>query len=117
MTELMFTDKSGWILKPGDFIIYGHALGRCAGLQYGKVMEIIEGKSPLGYNMPTWTKLKIRPVTYNDNYDRIGPDYQWDTSKVRVSTKASVLTFSSRVLKVERYQIPQPVLEALDAIV
>ena len=33
-------DKTGTEIKEGDFIVYGHALGRCAGLRIGKVLAI-----------------------------------------------------------------------------
>jgi hypothetical protein len=40
MTAPIMRDKSGRELEPGDFIVYGHALGRCAGLRYGVVLEV-----------------------------------------------------------------------------
>ena len=36
----IFKDKCGKVLTSGDFIVYGHALGRCAGLRYGKVIDV-----------------------------------------------------------------------------
>jgi len=33
-------DKTGAPIQVGDYIAYGHALGRCAGLRIGKVLAI-----------------------------------------------------------------------------
>lgn len=35
-----YDDKAGHTVKVGDFIVYGHALGRCAALKFGKVLKI-----------------------------------------------------------------------------
>jgi hypothetical protein len=34
-------DKLGQEITAGSFVVYGHALGRCAGLRIGKVLSII----------------------------------------------------------------------------
>ncbi len=33
-------DKSGREINIGDYIVYGLALGRCAALRFGKVLDI-----------------------------------------------------------------------------
>jgi hypothetical protein len=35
-------DKCGQEIKAGDYIVYGHALGRCAALKFGKVIRVID---------------------------------------------------------------------------
>lgn len=37
-------DKAGTLIKPGDFIVYGQALGRCASLNYARVTDVGESK-------------------------------------------------------------------------
>jgi hypothetical protein len=39
-----FQDKSGREVRVNDFVVYGHALGRCAALRFGMVLSIKRGK-------------------------------------------------------------------------
>lgn len=98
-----FKDKAGKELKAGDLIVYGHNLGRCAGLQYGKVIGITETK-------PRWSddepKVKLKVVGVNS-------DWTWEGAKAQ---RASCLEFESRVLKINRDQIPADILKILDSI-
>lgn len=93
-----FFDKCGKEVKPGDLIVYGHALGRCAGLKYGRVTAVKLTKSE--YSDPE-VKLTVQ-----------GVDDDWDQEKPSL-TKLGTLKFSKRVLKVSEDQIPKEVLELL----
>lgn len=97
--SLEFQDKAGNPLKRGDFIVYGHALGRCAGLRYGVVVEIKEGKVDWSQTGP---KLHV-----------FGIDDDWDHRAPTICRKG-VLSFSSRVLKVRKDQIPLNQLSLLE---
>lgn len=98
-----YTDKSGRELQVGDYIIYGSLLGRCAGLKYGKIMELTEAK------VDTWKtehegRLKIKIVSVNDNWSHLEPEL----------CKPGYLEFSERILKITKSQIPVVVLYLLD---
>lgn len=101
-----FTDKAGKPVLSGDLIVYGHALGRCAGLRYGKVLALI----------PHPDKDRV----YNKTGDRdcklriIGVDDDWSSHKPpELLSKASVVSFGARVLKLHPDQVPLKVLELL----
>jgi len=98
---MRFLDKCGDAVRPGDFIVYGHALGRCAGLRYGRVIAIKEGNLDYDKKGP---KLHV-----------IGLDDDRSYKKPRLCKKG-VLSFSSRVLKVNKSQIPAPALELLETV-
>jgi len=100
--NLEFKDKSGENLKSGDYIVYGHNLGRCAGLRYGKVIEVTEGKHPSEYDKKV-TKLKIQ-----------GVDDDWHFRRPNLLSRPSFLTFQERVLKVQESQIPEFILTLLE---
>lgn len=103
--ELEFKDKAGNRLMAGDYIVYGHALGRCASLQYGKVLGITKAKD--SYAKPA-IKLKVQGIEYNDNF------YEPTDKKVELKLlKPSFLAFPSRVLKIMVSQMPEDVANAL----
>jgi hypothetical protein len=94
---MTFNDKAGREVKVGDLIVYGHALGRCAGLQYARVVEI-----RLVAGIP---KIQVQGVSWdwNDMYDpRL--------------LKASVLQFPDRVLVVTEEQVHPRVLALLKEV-
>jgi hypothetical protein len=97
-----FKDKVGNELQPGDLIIYGHALGRCAGLRYGKVLYAKESKS--AWSDKTKNNLRVQ-----------GVDDDWSHMKPELA-KPGTLQFSTRILKVRRDQIPANVLALLDGV-
>lgn len=63
-----FLDRAGQEVKVGDFIVYGHALGRCAGLQFGRVLSIksIERQRFSGIE-EHW---RIRAQGVNEDYNK-----------------------------------------------
>ena len=97
-----FKDKAGRNLCPGDLIVYGHSLGRCAGLQYGKVLAITEGLCGdfLGTRVP-----KIRIIG-------VAADYGYEQAPELLS-KESLLEFSDRVIRITEDQIPLTILNLL----
>jgi len=102
-TNPVFKDKSGRKLKGGDFVIYGHALGRCAGLRYGKVIQVQWSKGYDGDDKIP--KLKVH-----------GVDDDWEHNEPRLCSKSVALGFPQRVLKIDRDQLPNKFSEMLDAI-
>lgn len=126
MSQVVFKDKAGFVLKPGDLIVYGHALGRCAGLQYGKVLAITsQKKHAYVHNKETGkydsieydhAKLKVNGIAFHDNQSNQPEDTRFWRSDMAEPLRVGTLEYSSRVLKVSRSQIPAPVLKALDGI-
>lgn len=94
-----FKDKSGRLVKPGDLIAYGVAYGRCAGISYGKVLEIRKND---GYSRPQLYKLRVA-----------GVDRPWSGIQVK---KPGFLEFSNRVLIISREQVEPDILAKLDQI-
>ncbi len=84
-------DKAGRELKTGDFIVYGHALGRCAGLQYGIILVEDNGKG----------HITVR-----------GVDTDWEHHAPRL-LKKSTLLFGERILRVNSNQIPPRIQDIL----
>lgn len=97
-------DKSGKDIKPGDIIVYGKALGRCAGMQYGKVLYITLSDNKYRY-------MGLRKV---EKARFIGVDDGWDDEKSL--QKPSTLEFSERILIVSRKQVNAQALKLLDGI-
>lgn len=112
-TEI-FRDKTGRQVLPGDYIIYGHALGRCAGLQYGRVIAVLPPtRDPY---MGVCAKIRVRGVDADDNY--LGYS-KYETRTYRSGTKLlkpGTLCYPSRVLKVELHQIPEAIWNLLEQI-
>lgn len=104
MSEIksVFKDKAGKVLKPGDLVLYGHALGRCAGIRYGKVTGIQWGKSGYGDRK---LKLKVR-----------GVDDDWRHREANLTQKEALLEFPSRIVKIEDHQIPEKYKALLDKV-
>lgn len=112
MSEYVFIDKVGRALAPGDLIIYGHALGRCASLQYGKVLEIVL-PNPDAY-CATGVRLRVQGVDADDSWLGRHLKRPWK-SRVKL-LKPGLLQFPSRVLWVNRNQVPPEVLQLLDQV-
>lgn len=110
----MFIDKAGRQVLPGDYIVYGHALGRCAGLQYGRVLAVLPPVRDQYAGV--CAKLRVQGVDAHDNY--LG--YSKHASTYRANTfdllRPGTLAYPSRVLRVEPHQVPEPVLRLLERI-
>ena len=82
-------DKIGREINVGDFIAYGRALGRCAGLSLGKVIKTLEngkvkiinedgGKATLSFT----SRMIVISSMYNPDFDDInGHGYGNDERK------------------------------------
>lgn len=98
--KLVLKDKSGRTLEPRDYIVYGHALGRCAGLRYG-IVKAIYGA---GTHWDGGQKIHARIR---------GVDDDWQQKEFKLLTKDSTLQFGDRILKVTEKQMPPEVLTLL----
>lgn len=91
-------DKSGRDINPGQWIIYGHALGRCAGLQYGVVLDVKPSK---GYHSKGKDCCTVQ-----------GVDSDWGHRKPSLLRKGT-LYFGERILCVYPTQVPEAVRDLL----
>lgn len=101
------SDKSGRDIKVGDLIVYGHALGRCAALQYGKVLAI-NPKKHRRWDGNEWHDEDTPHFTVQ------GVDTHW-SGKVKLLRKGT-LQFGDRILIVNRDQVPVSILGLLDSV-
>lgn len=81
-----FTDKLGMPVTRGSFIAYGHALGRCAGIRIGIVLEICEDSAAR-----EWEKWRIKVM---------GVDDEWSHQEAKLGCKCGTLMYPSRIIKV-----------------
>lgn len=90
-------DKLGRDFGPGDFIAYGHALGRCAGLRIGKVLDIKQAiPKAYGYTDSNWR------ITV------VGVDDDWGSRPVELCKKGTLM-FPSRILKLDPADVPDTI--------
>jgi hypothetical protein len=98
VVESEFKDKAGVPLKAGDIIVYGHALGRCAGLQYGRVLEVRVVVS----RRRDEEKIKLRVQGVDSD--------RGDEPRL---LKPGFLEFPERILKVREEQVPEGIWRLL----
>lgn len=97
------TDKLGQPLTAGCYIVYGHAMGRSAGLRFGKVLRVA-------------TKI---PEYRTDPEDRItiqGVDAEWSHREPELLNKKSTLLFSDRTVVIDASKLPEKVFKLLEPI-
>ena len=94
-------DKIGQEIKPGCYIAYGHALGRCAGLRIGMVLaaernvdEKLSGKRET-YRITIW-----------------GVDGEWTRREPVLLSKKSTLQFPERIIVLP--SLPEKFTKLLD---
>jgi hypothetical protein len=90
-------DKLGRPFGAGDFIAYGHALGRCAGLRIGKVLAI-KRFEPSPYNGPNAREPLWRISV-------IGVDDDWSSRPPELCKKGT-LQFPNRCLRLDPADVP-----------
>jgi hypothetical protein len=105
----MLADKLGQELKPGRWIVYGHNLGRCAGLRIGLLLAAEMGESSF-HGVPTpWNRQdRITVWSIDDNhieYHRFHPEDEW--ARPKPLSKKSTLLFSSRCLVIPTELVPE----------
>lgn len=100
-------DKAGRTINPGDIVVYGKALGRSAGMQYGKIIDLVEVEDHWRYT-PTGKPKMTEKLRF------IGIDDNWGNRKLL--QKPSTLAFGDRILVVTRKQVNAGALKLLDTI-
>ncbi len=104
-----FKDKAGSVVQPGDIIVHGHALGRCAGLRYAKVLALVPHPED-----------KLFPGSLNKVGDRdckiriIAVNAEWSHRPPEIADKPVVIGFGDRVMKLHQDQVPEKILGLLN---
>jgi hypothetical protein len=105
----MLTDKLGQEIKAGVWIIYGHNLGRCAGLRIGKVLAAEMGESSFNGVPTPWNRQdRITVWGLNDDsveYAKFHPNDTW--SQPKPLQHKSTLLYAARCLVVPVDLIPE----------
>jgi hypothetical protein len=96
-------DKSGHPIEVGSYVVYGHALGRCAGLRFGKVLKISPRKA-------RWFDDSDSAVTIQV----IGVDDDWEREEPKLCSKPGNLMFPNRTIVLRGYDLPPTIKELLD---
>lgn len=102
----MISDKLGFEIKPGDYICYGHALGRCAGLRIGKVLNTFSGApDPSRWGRPGIEyKITVRGV--DDDFNGLQ----------LCKTNGTLCFPMSRIVVLDPERVPQKYRDLLDPI-
>lgn len=99
-------DKNGQTIKAGDFIVYGHAMGRCSGLRYGVVKAVAQSKPD--WNDETKEHCRVRGAD-DDSYGGSNrPTFQ-------LNSRDGTLQFGDRILVIDDSQMPARCQELLHA--
>jgi len=93
-------DKCGQPITVGAYIIYGHALGRCAGLRIGKVLALKKRRE----NYTGDPGVSITVMGVNDDY--------W-VREIGLCNKKGTLMYPNRVVVVPKSMIPETHRELL----
>lgn len=98
-------DKSGHEITVGAYIVYGHALGRCVGLRFGKVLAIKPKAKPRSRLDSQWS---ITVIGYND-----------DSIKAynRACDRAGTLGFPERILVIPSEWLADEIKSTIDSFV
>ncbi len=95
-------DKIGQYLNVGDYIAYGHAMGRCAGIRIGKILKITyKGKMR---DEDQWSICVI------------GIDDDWNMLEPCLASHKGTLQFPDRIIRLDRIAVPDKYLNFLDPV-
>jgi hypothetical protein len=107
--KAVFRDKSGKELQAGDYVVFAHLLGRSAGMRYGKVTRVQWSKE--GWRGIKAPKLQVQGI--NDDYCHMK---DWTPSQAKLNTRKSTLGFPTRVVKIEKDQMPEEFWKLLEGV-
>lgn len=102
-------DVLGREIKPGDYIVYGAAKGRCAGLNVGRVLAT-EAKND-GYTAKPYLKVKAASLQVEWGEVRQAGMNGWGS---KPKPKAVHLCFAERMCVVPAETVPDAYKELLD---
>ena len=102
--NLIPLDKVGQEITVGSYIVYGHALGRCAGLRFGKVLRVKYEKTD------DWSQKKTFKIKV------WGIDDEWTSYEPVLCSTPGTLNFPDRILVVDSKLVPPDFLALLQNI-
>ena len=94
-------DKIGQTIEVESFIVYGHALGRSAGLRIGRVLSITPVTDEYQIRNRSPWKLRV-----------LGVDDDWASQDPKLC-KPGTLYYPSRVVRVSPYDLSNEILALL----
>lgn len=100
-------DKIGQHIQVGSIVAYGHALGQCAGIRIGKVLEMYLPP------VPDWRARRY------DEQIRIkvhGVDDDWNHREPDLCKKTGTLMFPERIIVLDPETIPVKIRRLLDSV-
>ena len=99
-------DKMGDDILPGSIIVYGHALGRCAGLRIGKVLatESKKEKSPWTDSERTVHRITVWGVDDDSNREPT------------LLSKKSTLFYPERCIVLDTIRVKPKIKALLDTV-
>lgn len=106
---MLLIDKLGRAIRPGCWVIYGHALDRSAGLRIGKVLKV-EGNHN-NETLPWMRKHRITVWGIDDDhlsYSHYNPKEDW--ARPKALSKPSTLYFPERCIVVDEKNVPGPLV-------
>jgi hypothetical protein len=102
-------DKSGNPIEVGTYIVYGHALGRCAGLRFGKVLGIKRKPKP--------SYREFHSLDSQWSITVIGYDDDSLMRRDKACDRAGTLGFPDRILVIPKEWLTEEIRSALDSFV
>ncbi len=99
-------DKLGNSINIGSYIVYGHNLGRCAGLRIGRILDI-KGKLEK-YSSTGELKFHFTVIGIDDDY--FNPNS--NSNKITLLSKKSTLQFNDRIIVLDK--LPKEYKDLLD---
>lgn len=101
-------DKIGQEITVGSFVVYGHALGRSAGLKIGRVLDIKSGPTDAGY----WRN-EHEPPPPSWRIRMVGLDDHWCYGAMPKRLTRGTCQFPDRMCVISADALARPIFEAL----
>ncbi len=117
-------DKIGQPITPGCIIVYGHALGRCAGLRLGKVLKVSGTTEEIHYqDAPKTVRFEYRISVWGLDDDWLDPNDPervtrrlGEERKAKLLEKRSTLQFATRVLVIDINSLSKEVQDLFNSV-
>ena len=114
-------DKIGQQIKLGSIVVYGHALGRCAALQLGKILSIkVTYKTAhrcIGQDMEKgWQYEEYEQPEYRFSVQGVNMHDNWSPDETPSLLRKGTLQFPSRIIVLDPAVIPEKIRTLLDSV-
>lgn len=105
-------DKNGREIKVGDYIVYGHAIDRSAGLRFGRVLKIKIGTGREVWGRPEGTAITVIGVV-DDRYS-LDKDRNLVRQPPELLSRVGTLMYPERIIVLDGKDMLLPVRRLLD---